>query len=107
MRDVEILENIDLQKIIEELKSREKKLKHLTDQNGLVNEKIERANIENEKKIYEMKIKLEKEREMKSQAFDLLDNMRLEMKAIEGKDMSNSDLWKQKCKELFEICKDL
>jgi hypothetical protein len=54
-----------------------------------------------------MKIKLEKEREMKSQAFDLLDNMRLEMKAIEGKDMSNSDLWKQKCKELFEICKDL
>jgi predicted TIM-barrel fold metal-dependent hydrolase len=31
MRDVEILENIDLQKIIEELKSREKKLKHLTD----------------------------------------------------------------------------
>jgi hypothetical protein len=33
--------------------------------------------------------------------------MRLEIKAIEGKDMSNSDLWKQKCKELFDICKDL
>jgi hypothetical protein len=31
--------------------------------------------------------------------------MRLEIKAIEGKDMSNSELWKQKCKELFDICK--
>ena len=33
--------------------------------------------------------------------------MRIEIKAIEGKDMGNSDLWKVKCKELFEICKDL
>lgn len=32
--------------------------------------------------------------------------MRLEMKALEGKDMKN-DLWKDKCKELYEICKEL
>ena len=44
---------------------------------------------------------------MKVHAFDQLEAMRLEIKAIEGKDMSNSDLWKQKCKELFDICKDL
>jgi len=30
MREVEILENIDLQKVIDELQSRDKKLKHLT-----------------------------------------------------------------------------
>jgi hypothetical protein len=30
MREVEILENIDLQKVIDELQNREKKLKHLT-----------------------------------------------------------------------------
>ena len=28
------------------------------------------------------------------------------MRALEGQDMK-SDLWKDKCKELFEICKDL
>ena len=28
------------------------------------------------------------------------------MRALEGKDMK-SDLWKDKCRELFEICKDL
>ena len=32
--------------------------------------------------------------------------MRLEMKALEGKDIKN-DLWKDKCKELYEICKEL
>lgn len=33
--------------------------------------------------------------------------MRQEIKAIEGKDLGNSDLWKEKCKELFDICKEL
>ena len=28
------------------------------------------------------------------------------MKALEGRDFAN-DLWKEKCKELFDICKDL
>ena len=28
------------------------------------------------------------------------------MRALEGQDMK-SDLWKDKCRELFEICKDL
>lgn len=28
------------------------------------------------------------------------------MRALEGKDMK-SDLWKDKCRELFDICKDL
>jgi hypothetical protein len=28
------------------------------------------------------------------------------MRALEGKDIK-SDLWKEKCKELFEMCKDL
>ena len=28
------------------------------------------------------------------------------MKALEGKDIK-SDLWKDKCRELFEMCKDL
>lgn len=43
---------------------------------------------------------------MKSQAFNKLDALRLEMKALEGKD-GNNDPWKDKCKELFDICKEL
>lgn len=43
---------------------------------------------------------------MKLQAYEKLEGMRGEMRALEGQDMK-SDLWKDKCKELFEICKDL
>ena len=32
--------------------------------------------------------------------------MRLEIRALEGKDL-NGDVWKEKCKELFDICKDM
>ena len=50
--------------------------------------------------------KLNHEREMKLQAFDRLEGLRVEMRTLEGQDMK-SDLWKDKCKELFDICKDL
>jgi len=33
--------------------------------------------------------------------------MRVEMKAMEGKDSVKNDLWKDKCKELYDICREL
>ena len=53
-----------------------------------------------------LKKKLGHERELKLQAYDRLEGLRVEMRALEGKDMK-SDLWKDKCRELFDICKDL
>lgn len=47
------------------------------------------------------------ERQAKIQAFEKLDAMRVEMKALEGKDSVKNDLWKDKCKELYDICRDL
>jgi hypothetical protein len=56
--------------------------------------------------MQEMKKRLSHEREMKLQAYDRLEGLRVEMRALEGQDMK-SDLWKDKCRELFDICKDL
>jgi hypothetical protein len=53
-----------------------------------------------------MQKKLEAEKEMKSLAVGKMDSMRLEMRALEGRDYT-SDMWKDKCKELFNICKEL
>jgi hypothetical protein len=39
-------------------------------------------------------------------AFEKLESMRLEIKTLEGKDMKN-DLWKDKCKELYDMCAEL
>ena len=40
-------------------------------------------------------------------AFEKLESMRIEMKSLEGKDNIKNDLWKGKCKELYDICRDL
>ena len=70
IRDVEILENIDLQKVIDELQSREKKLKQLQAENLVVNERIQKEQVFNERRVIEIKKKLENERDMKVHAFD-------------------------------------
>ncbi len=83
MREVEILENIDLQKVIDELQNREKKLKHLTTETSQANDKIAQAQALNENRLKDMQKKLEQEKQLKTQAFNQLENMRLEFKAIE------------------------
>ena len=60
----------------------------------------------NQKKIDQVEKKYIKEREMKDDAFGKLEALRIEMRALEGRDYT-SELWKDKCKELFDICKDL
>jgi hypothetical protein len=60
-----------------------------------------------ERKAQTVKRQLEGEREKKAQALHALENMRLEIKAFEGVAAAGGELWKAKCLELFEICKDL
>lgn len=55
----------------------------------------------------EIKRSLQKERVAKLDAFEKLDAMRVEMKTLEGKDSVKNDLWKDKCKELYDICREL
>jgi len=55
----------------------------------------------------ELKKQIVKERSAKLEAFEKLDAMRIEMKTLEGKDSVKNDLWKDKCKELYDICREL
>ena len=56
--------------------------------------------------MVDIKRKFANEREAKNEGFEKLEAMRMEMKALEGKDIKN-DLWKDKCKELYEISREL
>jgi hypothetical protein len=107
MKDLEILENIDLNRILTELKSRDKEIDYLKakDRTGK-GSALRAVQVKGKKEVQDLKEQLQREREMKLQAYDRLEGLRVEMRALEGKDMK-SDLWKDKCRELFEICKDL
>ena len=107
MKDLEILENIDLNRILSELKSRDRKIAQLGAENQAQKDELTYVvHQQHAKTTQGLKKKLGHERELKLQAYDRLEGLRVEMRALEGKDMK-SDLWKDKCRELFDICKDL
>lgn len=107
MKGMEILGNIDLDRILAELKHRDKRIHDLDTENKAQKDELDYVvNQQNYKVVQEMKKRLSVEREMKLQAYDRLEGLRIEMRALEGQDMK-SDLWKDKCRELFDICKDL
>ena len=107
MKDLEILENIDLNRILKELKSRDRRIETLAHENAAQKDEIKYViHEEHSREVHDLKRKLGQERELKLQAYDRLEGLRVEMRALEGKDIK-SDLWKDKCRELFDICKDL
>jgi len=107
MKGLEILGNIDLDRILAELKSRDRKIGALDIENKAQKDELTYVvHQQNFKAMQDMKKRLSHEREMKLQAYDRLEGLRVEMRALEGQDMK-SDLWKDKCRELFDICKDL
>lgn len=106
MQDLEILENIDLNKILQEMRERDKKIEKLDAVDKNFNSRMSTVKKQSQQQYEEMKRKFEVERNAKIDAFDKLESMRIEMKALEGKDIKN-DLWKDKCKELYEISREM
>ena len=96
---MEILENIDLNKLIDELRLRDRKLKQLTGLDKEVKSKVEAVYQLGDQRVKEMQAKYTREKKMKEKAFQRLDALRLEIRAIEGQEITE-DIWKDKCKEL-------
>lgn len=107
MQDLEILESLDLNKILEELRQRDKKIVVLDKVDQNFNSRLEQIQQVNQQHQDDLKKQLAKERAAKLDAFEKLDAMRIEMKTLEGKDTVKNDLWKDKCKELYDICREL
>ena len=106
MKDLEILENIDLDKILTEMRLRDKKIVYLKQVEDEFDNRMENQTKHTANQVKNIEKMLAAEREAKNEAFAKLESMRIEMKALEGTDIKN-DLWKDKCKELYEISKEL
>ena len=106
VRQMEILENIDLNKLLDELRLRDRKLSQLTKIEKNLETKISSIYKIGEQKVDQMRHKYLQEKKIKESAFARLDGLRMEIRAIEGQDIGD-DIWKEKCKELFNLCKEL
>ena len=52
-----------------------------------------------------MRKKLDKESALKQEAMDKLENMRTELQMIEGTDKTQMEEWKDKCRQLIDLCR--
>lgn len=85
MKGLEILGNIDLDRILAELKSRDRKIGELDIENKAQKDELTYVvHQQNFKAMQGMKKRLSHEREMKLQAYDRLEGLRVEMRALEG-----------------------
>ena len=107
MQDLEILESLDLNKIMEELRLRDKKIVRLDKVDQNFNSRVQQIEQVHQQQLEDLRRQMNKERSAKLDAFQKLDAMRVEMKTLEGKDSVKNDLWKDKCKELYDICREL
>lgn len=68
MRDVEVIENIDLNKVLEELRSRDKRITELQQTDRDVDRKLKGQGREFDKKIKSLETQLASERKMRLEA---------------------------------------
>lgn len=85
---------------------RDKKIERLQQVDDEFQNRMDFHDKQTQQKIQGIERMLQAEREAKNDAYAKLESMRIEMKALEGTDIKN-DLWKDKCKELYEISKEL
>jgi len=107
VRKFEVLENINLEKMIDSMVTKEKEIKQLKAVENNFNSKL--ADLE-KKKDFELKSMrglYEREINMKRDVMERLESLRVELKLLEKNEGSVADVWKGKCKELVDICNGL
>lgn len=85
MKDLEILENIDLNKILTELRNRDKKIQYLQHETKAQKNELDFVvNQNNNREIQRLMKELAHEKELKNQAYERLEAMRIEIRTLEA-----------------------
>lgn len=72
-----------------------------------MDERMKRVEAKKDEEIDDLKRRYLLEQELKKEAFNKLEGLRIELKAVEGPDRATVDIWKDKCRQLIGMCKEL
>lgn len=81
---MEVIENIDLNKLLDELRKKSKQLKQYWGIEETAQQKVEEVYKIGQQQVRDMERKFQREKSIKEQAFSRLDALWLEIRAIEG-----------------------
>jgi len=107
VRKFEVLENINLEKLIDTLGKKESELLKLRDIEKKFNDKVDAVERRKDVEIREAKGRVLKEQTMKQDVMERLEALRMELGVLEKNEGSMAEIWKQKCRELVEISNKL
>jgi hypothetical protein len=107
VRKFEVMDNINLEKLIDALGSKEKQIVKLKEIESKFNEKVDQVENKKNSEIREVKNSYFKELGMKREVMERLEGLRMELRLLEKNEGSMTEVWKTKCKELVDICNKL
>ncbi len=107
VRKFEVLENINLEKLIDTLGSKEKEIMKLKDIEKNFNQRLEVIEKRKDNEVRDVKVLYNKELGQKKDVLERLEGLRMELRMLEKNEGSMAEVWKAKCKELVEICNKL
>jgi len=102
-----VLENINLEKLIDTLGSKEKEIMRLKDIEKSFNQKLDAIEKRKDNEVRDYKTQYFKEVNQKKDVLERLESLRMELRMLEKNEGSMAEVWKAKCKELVDICNNL
>lgn len=107
MRKYEVMENINLEKLIDALGNKEKQISKLKEVEKNFVERLEVIEKKKDNEIVQVRKEYNKELGMKKEVLERLEGLRMELRLLEKNEGSMTEVWKSKCKELVDICNKL
>lgn len=107
VRKFEVMENINLEKLIDALGNKERQIIKLKDIESNFEARLEVIERKKDGEVRDIKHQYMKELGMKKEVLERLEGLRMELRLLEKNEGSMTEVWKSKCKELVEICNKL
>ena len=101
------MENINLEKLIDTLGTKEKQIMKLKDIENNFENRLDVIERKKEGEVRDAKNSYLRELGMKKEVLERLEGLRMELRLLEKNEGSMTEVWKSKCKELVEICNKL
>ena len=96
MRKFEILETIDLNRLLEMVTLKEKKIQKLKHVEERVQDKMLGLEKKKDAELSKMRAMYVKEADMKKEVLAKLENLKIELRALEGGEVTLEGIWRQK-----------
>jgi hypothetical protein len=101
------MDNINLEKLIDALGSKEKQIQKLKEIERSFTDRVDLVERKKDGEIRDVKNSYFRELGMKKDVMERLEGLRMELRLLEKNEGSMTEVWKSKCKELVDICNKL